>query len=211
MNVLFYSGKCTVKKTLLILFSLALAVALAAPSVMAQSEPVEATADGAMPEGAAPEGETVSQEGVVPADETVPPEARYIPDPPPPPLFNLEAEEGDSPQMLQAKAALRLFKAYNVTVGSLTKCKASTPEAGQALNAFTSRNGSTASAIMAAMRRLGGITPEMKKALDLKIAEEINAASIDCRSLAAEVQAGLRDLYKAEIYMDDYNLMRGRN
>ncbi len=128
-----------------------------------------------------------------------------------PPLFSLEPQEGDSPQLLQTKAALRLFKAYNVTVGLLVKCRASYPEAAQALSNFNSRNGRTVSNIMAVIRRGGGINPDIKKSLDMEITSAINSSELDCASLAAEVQAGGRDLYKAEIYAEDYSLMRGRN
>lgn len=182
------------RKVLLILF-LPLAVLMAAPYAPAQTEPAES---GAALEGSFPEG--------VPA----PAASISLPDPPPP-LFNLEAEAGDSPQMLRAKAALRLFKAYNVTVALMTKCKVNHHEAGQILDAFKSRNGNTVGTIMATMRKLGGITPDMKKALDLRIAEEINTSAVDCRTLASEVQNGLRDIYKAEIYLKDYRLMRGRD
>lgn len=128
-----------------------------------------------------------------------------------PPLFSLEPQEGDSPQLLQTKAALRLFKAYNVTVGLLVKCRASYPEAAQALSNFNSRNGRTVSNIMAVIRRGGGISPDIKKSLDMEITATINSSELDCAALVAEVQGGERDLYKAEIYAEDYSLMRDRN
>lgn len=133
-----------------------------------------------------------------------------IPDPPMPPLYSFEPEKDDSPQTLQFKAALRLFKAYNVTMGLMTKCKDSNPEAGAALGQFGSRNGSTLGQVMSVIKRHGGFTPTIKKSLDLKIAEEINSSATDCRALISEVQNGARDIYKAEQHLDDYNLMRGR-
>ena len=125
-----------------------------------------------------------------------------------PPVFNLETVSDDSPNMAVKKAALRLFNGYNLTVNRLTACKATDPEAGKALGTFNSRNGNTVGLVMRVIKRLGGITQEIKQTMDQDTEKRLSAEPLDCRALVKSVNNGDRDIYKAPEYIDDYKLVQ---
>lgn len=128
-----------------------------------------------------------------------------------PPMFSLETKADDSPDMARKKAALRLFKSYSVTVGLLKGCQANgSAEAPKALAGFNSRNGNSLGTIMAAIKRLGGVNPDIKTALDTAVAAEVTAGAPDCPAFLKAVEDGARDVYKAPEYADDYALVRGQ-
>ncbi len=128
-----------------------------------------------------------------------------------PPLFTLETNADDSPDMARKKAALRLFKSYSVTLGLLKGCQAKgSTEAPKTVAGFNSRNGNTLGTVMAAIKRLGGFTPDVKTALDTAIAAEVMVGVSDCPAFLKAVDGGVRDIYKAPEYADDYALVRGQ-
>ncbi|MDR1922120.1 MAG: hypothetical protein LBS31_10340 [Candidatus Adiutrix sp.] len=124
------------------------------------------------------------------------------------PVFSLETAAEDAQALAVMKAAMRLVKGYTVTVNQLRDCAAAgTPRAEKARDGFISRNGSTFSRALTVIKRLGGLTKEMKAVLDQAIADESQAA-YDCRELTAEALGGGRDIYKAPPFIDDYKLVR---
>ncbi|MDR0881399.1 MAG: hypothetical protein LBP55_02475 [Candidatus Adiutrix sp.] len=125
-----------------------------------------------------------------------------------PPVFTLEAGPGDSPELTAQKAALRLFKAFNVAREQLLLCRAqNNPGADPALRDFVSRNGNTLVTLMSVIKKFGGLTPEIKAALDRSI-KEAQANGPDCAKLIARVAGGGFDLYKAPEYAADYQLIQ---
>lgn len=144
-------------------------------------------------------------DGVRPGQQTAELQAGSSPLTAPP--FQLETLPNDSDDMAVKKAALRLFSGYNLTVNRLTACKAATPEAGKALGNFNSRNGSTLGQVMKIVKRLGGVTPEIKQAMDEEIDGRL-AEPVDCQALVTSVNSGERDIYKARKYADDYKLIQ---
>lgn len=129
---------------------------------------------------------------------------------PAPPVFSLENLPQDSPALTKKKAALRLFKAYGVTLGQLATCRGqAAPEAEKALAGFTSRNGNTLATVMGVIKQLGGLSPEVKSIVDAAVAEEA-AKPGDCRALVQAVADGQRDIYKAPQFLDDYKLIRSK-
>ena len=126
------------------------------------------------------------------------------------PLFTLENQEGDSPALLKKKAALRLFKAYSVTLTRLNNCKAQHPEADKAGAGFGNRNGNTLSTVMLVIKQSGGLSPEIKAVMDEQIALESAAETPPCPALIQAVNKGERDIYKAPDYAADYKLVRAR-
>jgi hypothetical protein len=126
------------------------------------------------------------------------------------PPFYLETETGDSPALAKKKAALRLFKEYNVTLNRLNICKARHPEADKAGAGFGSRNGATLNTVILVIRQTGGLSPDIREVLNERIALESAAESPACPDLIQAVSQGRRDLYKASEYAADYRLVRGR-
>jgi len=126
-----------------------------------------------------------------------------------PPVFSLEDGPQDSPALGKKKAALRLFKAYGVTLGQLAACRGQSPEADKALAGFTRRNGNTLATVMAVIKQLGGLSPEIKNIVDSAVAEESSKPG-DCQVLIKAVADGQRDIYKAPQYQDDYKLIRSK-
>ncbi len=124
------------------------------------------------------------------------------------PAFSLTTRPDDAPGLVRKKAALRLFKGYSVTVALLTGCQARGPEAGPALEGFNSRNGNTLALVMGVIKKLGGITPDIRAALDAEIGAATAAGVPDCQDLIKTVAQGGRDIYKAPEYLDDYRLIR---
>jgi len=126
------------------------------------------------------------------------------------PAFTLETTPEDSPEMAKKKAALRLFKAYSVVSGQLNACKGQSSEAGKAVSGYGSRNGNTLSLIMSVIKKHGGITPDIRLALDDEIGASIKAGLNDCQGLARKVAKGELDLHKAPEYAEDYQLTKAK-
>jgi hypothetical protein len=132
-------------------------------------------------------------------------------DPDAPPPFNMYPEEDDWPKMTRFKAALRLLKHAQGTTMALQVCAAA-PEAAKALKDFKARNGNTLALVMNVIKQNGGLTAEIKSALD----QEVLAESVmlheeyDCRALADLVAKNTRDIYKAAETIEDYKLMRSK-
>lgn len=126
------------------------------------------------------------------------------------PIFSLQATADDSPQMAKKKAALRLFKSFQVTLGQLKACQASHEEAGKAIGAFGQRNGNTLALVMKEIKNLGGITTEIRSTLDAEVAEAITAPSVSCQTLVEDVVSGKRDIYKGPQHQDDYKLISSK-
>ena len=124
-----------------------------------------------------------------------------------PPSFQLATLPDDSPNMAVKKAALRLFTGYNLTVSRLTACKAAAPEAGKALGAFNSRNGTTLGQVMKVVKSLGGITPDIKQVMDQEKDRRL-AEPVDCPALVKSVNNGEKDIYKAPEFIADYKLLQ---
>lgn len=124
------------------------------------------------------------------------------------PVFQLKTLPDDSPEMAVKKAALRLFNGYNLTVTRLTACKAADPQAGKALGNYNSRNGNTVSLATRVIKRLGGISPGIKQAMDRDLEERRAAQPSDCRTLIQAVNDGQRDIYKAPDFISDYKLIQ---
>lgn len=125
------------------------------------------------------------------------------------PAFSLETSPEDSPGLAKKKAALRLFKAYGVTLGQLAACRAQVTEGEKTAQGFSSRNGNTLATVMAVIKQQGGLTQANKNIVDTAIAGEV-AKPVDCRVLIKAVADGERDLYKAPQYLDDYKLLRSK-
>jgi len=126
------------------------------------------------------------------------------------PAFTLSAQEDDSPEMLSLKAALRLLKHYQVTAKALQTC-VTTPEAGEALKNFHRRNGNTlAPPVMEIIKNNGGLTPEIKAAMEMEVAVDTEAllTATDCRALTDLVVKSARDLYKAPELAEDYKRVK---
>ena len=126
------------------------------------------------------------------------------------PAFTLSAQEGDDQNMLRLKAALRLLKSYQVTTKALQTCTAA-PVAAKALKDFHGRNGNTlAPPVMNVIKDNGGLTPEIKTAMDAEVAADTEALLqlTDCQVLTDLVAKGARDLYKAPELAEDYKLVR---
>ena len=127
-----------------------------------------------------------------------------------PPVFTLSPQEGDRPQTLSLKAALRLMKSYQVTTKALQTCAAA-PGAGEALKNFNRRNGNTlAPPVMEIIKNNGGLTPEIKAVMDAEAAAETEALlkETNCRALTDLVAKSARDLYKAPELAEDYKRVR---
>lgn len=124
------------------------------------------------------------------------------------PVFKLETLPDDSPEMAVKKAALRLFNGYNLTVNRLMTCKAADPEAGKALGTYNSRNGNTVGLVMRVIKRLGGISPEVKDIMDQDIDRRLSSESVNCQSLVKSVNDGQKDIYKAQEFISDYKLVQ---
>lgn len=125
------------------------------------------------------------------------------------PAFSLEDLPQDSPAMSKKKAALRLFKAYGVTLGQMAACRGQVPEAEKALGSFTRRNGNTLATVMGVIKQYGGLSPDVKNVVDAAVAAEVSALG-DCRVLVKAVAKGQRDIYKAPQYQGDYKLIRSK-
>lgn len=126
-----------------------------------------------------------------------------------PPAFSLEDFPQDSPGLTKKKAALRLFKAYGVTMGQLAACRGQVPETAKAVEGFSSRNGNTLATALGVIKQQGGLTPEAKNIMNAAIAEEVSKAG-DCGPLVKAVADGERDIYKAPQYQEDYKLIRSK-
>ena len=129
-----------------------------------------------------------------------------------PPAFTLSDQEDDDPQMLRLKAALRLLKSYQVTAKALQTC-AATPGAGEALKGFHNRNGNTlAPPVMNVIKNNGGLTPEIKAAMDEEVAADTETLleAVGCKALIDLVAKSARDLYKAPELAEDYKLVRAK-
>lgn len=125
------------------------------------------------------------------------------------PLFTMETNEEDSPGLVQKKAALRLFKAYSVTVGRINTCRIKTPtESSDAMTSFTKLNGTTIGVIMSTIKRLGGFNKEIKTALDTAVSSEVMVGVSNCQAFCAEVMAGKYSIYTGPEYAEDYATMR---
>lgn len=127
-----------------------------------------------------------------------------------PPVFSLETAGDDSPEMAKKKAALRLFKAYSVTMGQLNSCKGRSSEAGKAASGYSSRNGNTLSLVMSVIKKHGGINPDIRLVLDSEIAAEVQAGLDDCQGLARKIAKGESDLHKAPEFAEDYQLIKAK-
>lgn len=126
------------------------------------------------------------------------------------PDFSLQTTAEDSPQMARKKAALRLLKSFQVTLGQLKACQASYDGADKALGTFGQRNGNTLALVMKEIKALGGITPEIRAVLDVEVAEAITGSTLSCQDLAQEVGGGKRDIYKGPKHQNDYKLISGK-
>lgn len=109
----------------------------------------------------------------------------------PPPAFSLDDSPQDAPGLTKKKAALRLFKAYGVTMGQLAACRSQVAETAKTVEGFGSRNGNTLAAVLGVIKQQGGLTPEIKNVLNSAIAEEVAKAG-DCRALVKAVADGWR-------------------
>lgn len=151
----------------------------------------------------------LAQEAAPAEGQSVPAKSTVLP-PEPAPVFSLETAPEDSPELAKKKAALRLFMAYSTTQGQLNACKGKSSEAGKAATGYGSRNGNTLSLLMTTIKKLGGITPDIRLVLDAEIAAEVTAGLDDCQGLARKVAKGEMDLHKAQEYAEDYQLVKAK-
>ena len=129
-----------------------------------------------------------------------------------PPPFLLEAREDDSDGAARFKAALRILTGYTVTVIKLRLCADEDPEVKRVVANYHGRNGSSMNLVMRLIKNNGGLTPEIRQAMDERAAELIGDApgGNDCKALVAKVASGGEDIYKAPHYVDDYKLIRSK-
>ena len=137
--------------------------------------------------------------------QTDPPAADRLPDSLLP--FSLTTDADDSPGMARKKAALRLVRSYQATLGQLHACRSSHQEAGKAMSSFDQRNGNTLALSMKIINEYGGLSSEIRSALDAEVTALISSSG-DCQVLIREVNAGGHDLYKAPRHVQDYKLVR---
>lgn len=146
---------------------------------------------------------TAQQPGPADRDQTPSPST------PLPPAFSLETSAQDTPGLAKKKAALRLFKAYGVTMAQLGACRPQVQETEKVMGDFSSRNGNTLATVTGVIKQQGGLTPEIKHVINSAMAEEASKA-VDCQALVKAVADGERDIYKAAQYLDDYKLIRSK-
>lgn len=128
--------------------------------------------------------------------------------------YSLAPQEGDTAGALRFKAALRLLNGYTVTMNRLNGCvrgAAATADMQKTRAAFFARNGSTLGQVMNHLKKSGGLTPEIRQALDKEADRLQKADSRGCRLFMDDVAAGREDLYKGAKYVGDYKLLRGRD
>ncbi|MDR3154343.1 MAG: hypothetical protein LBW85_08770 [Deltaproteobacteria bacterium] len=131
-------------------------------------------------------------------------QARPGADPDPDQGFTIETLPDDSPPTQKYKAALRLFSAAQAVYQITSECGDS-----EAWKAYESRNGNTINLVVRQFAH-GGVREAQKLEVDryaAKLRTDAYAVS-SCPGLLADVRDQKWDLYKAERFQEDFQLIR---
>jgi len=154
--------------------------------------------------------EALAQKDTPPPDPAAAGETREIPPPLEEPAFRLEDLPDDSGEMRLFKAALRLYKGYNVAVMRLNACQPQHPAADKAMQSYVRLNGNTMRLVLSIVKQSGGMTLDQKNVLDDLIAKELSKSEAFCPQFIKDLEKGLYDLHKAPRFSRDYKAIRAK-
>ena len=122
-------------------------------------------------------------------------------------VFSLEPAEGDSPQILKYKAALRIFGGVHAVYQLTQKCRGDKSWAG-----YEKRNGNTLALAVKQFELGGGFGEAQKTAVGAyaegQVKEALSAKS--CASLLSDIDSQVWDIYKGERFSEDYALISSK-
>ncbi len=126
------------------------------------------------------------------------------------PGFRLDDMPGDAPTAQKFKAAIRLYQNYNATLMRLKTCQLQYPEADKIIRAYVRLNGNTMRQVLNVVKQSGGLTLEIKDAMDKQITRDVNDLASSCPRFIEEAEKGAYDLHKAPQWSEDYAKMRAK-
>ena len=125
---------------------------------------------------------------------------------------SLAAIEGDDAALLKMKAALRLMSAFTAISQAGKACLAEQTDFKNIFVSYSERNGNTVATILTYIKKTGGISAELKQAVEKETKARLKQFSaLGCANFQAAMDAGTLDLYKGPDYINDYNLVRAKD
>jgi hypothetical protein len=122
-------------------------------------------------------------------------------------VFSLETVDGDSPNIIKFKAALRIFAGVQAVYHLTSKCNAK-PTWEQ----YEKRNGNTLAQVVKQFELGGGLGVPQKTAVDAyangEVAEALSTKA--CAGLVADINSQEWDIYKGDRFKDDYSLIKAK-
>ncbi|MDR2200024.1 MAG: hypothetical protein LBR53_11360 [Deltaproteobacteria bacterium] len=121
--------------------------------------------------------------------------------------FNLEPLDGDAPDILQYKAALRIFGGVQAVYQITSRCGGNKSWTG-----YEKRNGNTLARVVKKFELGGGFGVPQKTAVDAYAEGQVKEAlsSKNCQGLLRDIDSQEWDIYKGARFSEDYTLIKGK-
>ncbi|MDR2338962.1 MAG: hypothetical protein LBF40_02345 [Deltaproteobacteria bacterium] len=122
-------------------------------------------------------------------------------------VFSMEPAEGDSPEILKYKAALRLFSGAQAVHQLTRKCQSEAAWKG-----YEKRNGNTLAQVVKNFKLGGGLGKPQKTAIDAYADGQVKEALSEknCDGILRDIGSQEWDIYSGRRFSEDYAIIKSK-